>query len=150
MDESFRMWYVSALNWIRMGGRRYPTYIIRHAESLDGIHWTDINPISIDFEADDEFGFGRPWVIKDDIYKMWYSIRSKDPVSYRLGYAESLDGLSWERKDNEVGITVSETGWDSEMICFASIVDAGGKRYMFYNGNNHGEDGFGYAVLEEG
>jgi hypothetical protein len=34
------------------------------------------------------------------------------------------------------------------MICFPCIVDAGGRRLMFYNGNGHGSTGFGVAVLE--
>jgi len=99
---------------------------------------------------DNEFGLARPWVIKDGIedYKMWYSIRSLDHP-YKMGYAVSKDGIYWTRKDEEVGITWSEQGWDSEMICFPCVVDVDEHRYMFYNGNKHGESGFGYAELEE-
>ena len=79
---------------------------------------------------------------------MWYSIRSLSK-GYRLGYAESEDGVNWRRKDNEIGIDVSDNGWDSEMICFPAIIDVNSERYLFYNGNNYGETGFGYAVLDE-
>ena len=79
---------------------------------------------------------------------MLYSSRTVSK-GYRLGYAESDDGLVWERKDEEVGIDVSENGWDSKMICYASEVKYKDRLYMFYNGNNCGETGFGYAVLEE-
>ena len=98
---------------------------------------------------DNEFGLARPWVIKDGLedYKMWYSIRSLDHP-YKMGYATSIDGVHWIRKDEEVGITWSNFGWDSEMICFPCVVDVDEKRYMFYNGNKHGESGFGYAELE--
>ena len=65
-----------------------------------------------------------------------------------IGYAESDDGLHWVRKDAEVGTGKSDTGWDSEMICYPCVVDVKGRRYMFYNGNRHGSTGFGYAVLE--
>lgn len=147
-NNTFRMWYVSALKWINVGGRMYPAYVIRYAESDDGIHWSNNNPICIDFETDDEFGFGRPWVIKDgELYRMWYSIRSK-VRPYRIGYAESKDGLNWIRKDDEVGIVASIAGWDSEMICFPCVVDVKDRRYMFYNGNNYGQTGFGHAELE--
>ena len=149
-DDIWKMWYWSCLNW--SDDARMVRYynVIRYAESDDGIDWLSDPHICVSPEGPMEYAIGRPWVLKDgDIYKMWYSIRSKALVSYRLGYAESHDGLNWTRKDHEVGIMVSETGWDSEMICFSSVVDAGGKRYMFYNGNNHGEGGFGYAVLEE-
>ncbi|HZS07220.1 MAG TPA: hypothetical protein VFD58_20455 [Blastocatellia bacterium] len=147
-DGIFRAWYVSALRWIDIDKVKYPSYVIRLAVSTDGIHWSRTNPVCIDFETEDEFGFGRPWVIKDGgVYRMWYSIRSTIRP-YRLGYAESENGLEWVRKDNGVGIEASESGWDSEMICFPCVVDVGGRRYLFYNGNRHGEGGFGYAVLE--
>jgi hypothetical protein len=78
---------------------------------------------------------------------MFYSIRTRSK-GYRIGYAESADGLKWERKDREVGIDVSESGWDSEMIAYSSVQKYKDKVYMFYNGNNLGETGFGYAELE--
>ena len=77
---------------------------------------------------------------------MWYSIRFRKKM-YRIGYAESGDGLQWERMDHLAGIDVSETGWDSEMVCYPSIADVKGSRYLFYNGNNNGANGFGIAKL---
>ena len=58
------------------------------------------------------------------------------------------NGLDWERRDQDVGITVSEKGWDSQMICFNSIVKIDKKYHMFYNGNMHGIDGFGHAISD--
>jgi hypothetical protein len=79
---------------------------------------------------------------------MWYSIRGFKDL-YKMGYAESTDGIHWERKDQQVGISPSDIGWDSEMICYPCVIDVKGKRYMFYNGNRHGESGFGYAEMVE-
>jgi len=147
-QQSFKGWYVSGLEWTVVGGTQYPSYVIRYTDSNDGIHWRTYDHTCINFERKDEFGFGRPWTIKEQaIYKMWYSIRSRT-ASYRIGYAESSDGINWIRKDNEVGIQPSDTGWDSEMICYPCVIDVKGRRYMFYNGNRHGSTGFGYAVLE--
>ena len=99
--------------------------------------------------APDEFGFGRPFVVKHgDRYKNWYSIRSQSK-GYRIGYAESADGRTWTRRDDEVGLDVSSSGWDSEMVCFACVQQTKHGTYMFYNGNNYGETGFGAAVLEQ-
>jgi predicted GH43/DUF377 family glycosyl hydrolase len=143
-----RAWYVSGLGWTIVNSVQYPRYVIRYADSSDGVQWKSYDHVCIDFMDKDEFGFGRPWVIKEhNIYKMWYSIRSR-AHPYRIGYAESTDGINWVRKDEEVGIQRSESGWDSEMICYPCVVDIKGKRYMFYNGNRHGLTGFGYAVLE--
>lgn len=144
----FRAWYVSAFDWIEIDAVKYPTYVIRYATSTDGIDWQSRDEICIDFQDDDEFGFGRPWVVRDeDKYLMWYSIRSRTQP-YRIGYAESADGIEWTRKDEEAGIERSENGWDSEMICYPCVIDVNKKRYLFYNGNRHGSTGFGCAVLE--
>jgi len=125
-----------------------PQYVIRHAESADGLHWSDGGPVCIGHDLPDEFGISRPWVVRDaDCYRMWYAIRSRS-TPYRIGYAESTDGLTWVRKDDEAGIQRSEDGWDAEMICFPAVIDVHGKRLMFYNGNRHGATGFGVAVLE--
>ncbi len=144
----FKTWYVSGFDWIEVNSVKYPTYVIKYAASENGIDWQSCNDTCIDFKDDDEFGFGRPWVIKDKgKYLMWYSIRSKTRP-YCIGYAESENGIEWIRKDAEVGIYSSPGGWDSEMICYPCVVDVKGKRYMFYNGNRHGSTGFGCAVLE--
>jgi len=146
----YRAWYVSALDWIQVSGSPYPRYVVRHAESTDGFAWSDGGPVCIGHLGPDEFGIGRPWVVRDpDCYRMWYSIRSRT-APYCIGYAESPDGLAWTRRDELVGIGVSAEGWDSEMICYPAVIDVGGRRLMFYNGNRHGSTGVGAAVWEEG
>jgi|SRR6056297_20365 len=145
----FKMWYVAGSAWIELDEGIKPVYTINYLESNDGFHWGPSGRVCIDIENPDEYGFGRPYVIKDkDKYKMFYSIRKKG-LGYRMGYAESTDGISWTRKDDEVGIDVSPEGWDSEMICYPAVCDVHGKRYMFYNGNQFGKTGFGYAILEQ-
>lgn len=144
----YRCWYVSGRRWIEIGGRRYPEYVIRHIESPDGLAWTGDGRVCVDLATPDEFGLGRPWVVADErLYRMWYSIRSRTEP-YRLGYAESNDGLEWTRRDPEVGLARSDSGWDSEMICYPCVVSAGGAQLMFYNGNGHGASGFGVAIRE--
>jgi hypothetical protein len=148
IDGGYRAWCVSALGWTTVNGEPYPRYVVRSAESADGVRWSEGGPVCIDLEGD-EFGIGRPWVVRDpDRYRMWYSIRSRSRP-YRIGYAESAGGVKWTRMDDRVGIAASESGWDSEMICYAAVVDVNGKRLMFYNGNRHGATGFGVAVLEQ-
>lgn len=148
-DGSYRCWYVSAHRWGYVGEKQYPEYIIRTTRSDDGLNWSRDSVIAINFSNPSEFGFGRPWVIKDGSrYKMWYSIRSRTEP-YRLGYAESEDGVSWARQDHRMQLMRSEDGWDQEMICYPCVIDASGGRYLFYNGNSHGATGFGVAVLEK-
>ena len=76
---------------------------------------------------------------------MWYSYRGE---KYRIGYAESEDGIVWTRKDNESGIGVSSEGWDSEMIDYPVVFKHKDDVYMLYCGNGYGKTGFGLAVRE--
>jgi hypothetical protein len=151
-----KMWYVSCTGWEMIGGKFEPFYLVKYAESDDGVAWRMTGKVCVGY---DEFtqAIGRPFVTRggDGTYKMFYSFRSArgyrdDPSqSYRLGYAESADGITWTRKGGEVGIERSEEGWDSEMIAYSHVYERGGRTFMFYNGNGFGRTGFGYAVLEE-
>ncbi len=145
----WRMWYVGGDEWVDVQGKQVPSYRLLYAESNDGIHWSDRGRLCLDFANDDEFGFGRPFVLAGQQgYRMWYSIRTRSR-GYPLGYAHSEDGLSWNRMDDRVGIGVSSSGWDSEMACFACVQPTRYGTYLFYNGNHYGETGFGVAVLQE-
>lgn len=148
-DGQYRCWYVSASRWAPVGAKLYPEYTIRSTRSQDGLSWTGESERAIDLAGPDEFGLGRPWVLHDQgIYKMWYSIRSRSEP-YRLGYAESVDGRHWDRQDSRMNLPRSDTGWDSEMVCYPCVIDVAGRRYLFYNGNSHGASGFGVAILDQ-
>lgn len=142
----WRMWYVSGTGWEMKNGQAHHYYHIKYAESSDGINWRREGVVCIDYQSEDEYAIARPCVVKDDdVYQMWYSYRGQ---SYRVGYAESKDGLRWERKDAEVGIDVAQAGWDSEMIEYPFVFDHEGERYMLYNGNGYGRTGVGLATLD--
>jgi hypothetical protein len=143
-DESlFRMYYGSNLRW--GANQKDMAHIIKYAESKDGLNWERTGIISVGFKNENEYAISRPFVIKENnIYKMWYSYRGE---AYRIGYAESMDGIHFLRKDEEAGIDVSTDGWDSEMICYPSLFDHAGERFMLYNGNGYGRTGFGLAKL---
>ena len=152
----WKMWYLSGVGWKMHNGKAEPYYNIKYAESKDGMIWKRDGIVCIDFKTHSEGGIARPSVLKEGkIYRMWYSYRGGSDYrtnrsnSYRIGYAESLDGLEWIRKDDQVGISVSETGWDSEMMAYPFVIDINGERYMFYNGNGFGKSGIGYAILDE-
>jgi hypothetical protein len=144
----WRMWYVSSTGWELRNGKPQHYYHIKYAESSDGIHWERNGRVCIDYRSKEEYAIARPCVLKDNaVYKMWYSHRGE---SYRLGYAESRDGLNWDRKDEESGLDVSDEGWDSEMLAYPFVFDYRGDRYMLYNGNGYGKTGIGLAVLKRG
>jgi hypothetical protein len=145
-DGLWRMWYASGASWeaSKYGPKHH--YNIRYAESDEGITWRRTGRVCIDFAGEDEYAIARPCVVRvGEMYRMWYSYRGD---AYRIGYAESADGLDWERKDAQAGIDVSAEGWDSEMIEYPCVFDQDGTWYMLYNGNGYGATGIGLAVLE--
>jgi hypothetical protein len=151
----WRMWYASGTEWRPAGDTLEPRYLIKYAESTDGIAWDRDGAVAIDYASDDEGGLVRPAVCHDaDGWRMWYSrrawrgYRDGDAGGYRIGYAESADGRTWVRRDADAGIDVSDEGWDAGMIEYPAVVDVGAARYLFYNGNSFGRDGIGVAVAE--
>lgn len=154
-DGQWKLWYASSTGWITIDGKPEPLYQIKYAESDDGVNWSRTNTTCIgprsEFEA-----IARPCVIKEnDKYLMWYcyrgsaNYRTDKSESYRLGYAESVDGILWDRKDHAVGIDRSQDGWDSQMMEYPYVYEHRGRKHMLYNGNGFGETGFGYAVLDD-
>ncbi|HEU4511190.1 MAG TPA: hypothetical protein VFR78_23365 [Pyrinomonadaceae bacterium] len=143
-DGRWRMWYVSGTGWEMKAGKPEHRYHIKYAESADGIRWKREGLVCIDYRSANEYAISRPCVIKDgDVYRMWYASRGD---SYRIGYAESADGLAWIRKDDESGIDVSSSGWDSEMLAYPYVFKHEGDYYMLYNGNGYGKTGIGLAL----
>ncbi|MEO8382305.1 MAG: hypothetical protein ABI779_21775 [Acidobacteriota bacterium] len=143
VDGLWRMWYVSAVRWEggRDGSRHH--YLIKYAQSRDGIRWDRDGRLAIPFRTPDEYAMGRPHVVRDaGLYRMWYCIRGD---RYRLAYAESNDGLVWRRCD--AGFP-ARADWDAEMQAYPMVLRDGGRWLMFYNGNRYGATGFGCATAE--
>jgi hypothetical protein len=142
--DRFRMWYGSNTQW---GPRQEDMrHLIKYAESRDGLAWERRGVVAIDFGSPDEYAICKPSVLKgDDGYEMWFCSRGH---RYRIRYARSADGVAWTRHDGAVGIDVSRSGWDSDMIEYPCVFDHRGARYMLYAGNDYGREGFGLAVLE--
>ncbi|RFU47458.1 hypothetical protein [Paraburkholderia sp. DHOC27] len=148
----WRNWYLSCTGWDHIDGIAEPRYNIKYAESRDGIHWERQALVAIDYADVNEGGLVRASVHKEgNGYKMWYSYRDRAgyrenrAASYRIGYAESSDGIKWERLDDRAGIDVSASGWDSFMVAYPEVFQVKERLYMLYNGNGFGSTGFGYA-----
>ena len=150
-ENKFSMWYLSAVKWEWVNNHWRHFYHIKYASSPDLINWERKGGVAIDFIDSQEYAISTPRVLKSNsgIYRMWYSHRgSMHNQTYRIGYAESENGINWVRKDTEVILPVSDAGWDSEMICYPFIFKHKNNLFMVYNGNGYGKTGFGLAVLE--
>jgi hypothetical protein len=142
-DGRWRMWYVSGLRWSEDSEGLHSHYHVKYAESDDGTNWVREGRVCIDLEPG-ERNIARPWVVEDGgRHRMWYAHAGD---RYRLGYAESSDAVEWERRDADVGIEPSESGWDSEAMAYP-WVEAGEDGFlMLYKGNDYGRTGFGVAA----
>lgn len=153
----WRMWYISCTEWRVIKNYPEPIYHVKYCESKDGINWDKKGIVCLDYDNDAE-AIGRPSVLfEDGIYKMYYSFRKMTDYrtnpdnSYKIGYAESVDGISWVKMDEKAGIKQSSNkdDWDFEMIEYCHVFKKSGLKYMIYNGNGFGKSGFGYAVAKQ-
>jgi hypothetical protein len=145
-DSVWRMWYASGVRWTATPEGPRHEYRIVYAESADGVTWRPTGRVCIDFESADEYAIARPCVLRDaDRYRMWFSCRGD---AYRIGYAESQDGLTWERDDSVGGFLPGTDEWESRSVEYPCVFDHGGRRWMLYNGNGYGETGIGVASLD--
>ena len=97
----FRAWYSAGNGWVRSEGSIRPTYGLRYAESDDGRVWPAAGASCLEPIPPDEYGLARPFVVdRGGRLQMWFSVRSHSR-GYRFGYAESNDGLDWQRRDDQ-------------------------------------------------
>ena len=83
------------------------------------------------------------------IYKMWFCYEKK-VGKYKIGYAESNDGVKWKRNDKKANICAGKKDeWDSKMIAYPHVIKHKNTKYMFYNGNDYGKEGIGLAIEDK-
>ncbi len=150
----YKIWYLGGSEWIKKNELQLaPKYDIKYKFVKNNSILSILNGFSdqvtsLELNNDDEYGLSMPQVfIENGIYKMIYSIRTISK-GYRMGYAESLNkGKSWIRKDDQINLSISEKGFDSDMVCFGHLQKVKSKTYLFYCGNHYGIGGIGYAEL---
>jgi predicted GH43/DUF377 family glycosyl hydrolase len=157
-NNTYHMWYIYGTKWVKYPNEVAPdrVYKIGHAVSKDSVSWIKGNRQLISDKLDSDECQALPTVINfKNKYHMFFCYRKADDFrknknrGYRIGYASSKDLVNWTRDDKDVGIDVSEEGWDSDMLCYPHVFNYYDKIYMLYNGNEFGRFGFGLAVLED-
>lgn len=153
-SEGWRMWYATGTAWELVNDKPEGTFELRDAYSEDGVEWRRPNRRILPPARPDEVMCKPNVVRRQDGYHMWYSFRSNRDFrggvgSYKIGYAHSPDGHVWTREDTVGGLDCGEDGaWDSEMVCFSSVLEIDGRVLLFYTGNGFGRTGFGVAEWE--
>jgi len=152
--DTWYLFYIAGTQWKLVDSRPEPVYKIRLATSKDGLNWHKLNKNLIESVVEPDEAQASPDVFyANGGYHMFFCYRYSTHYrgherGYRIGYAYSNDLLNWHRDDSRAGITVSDQGWDSEMISYPHVFAHDGSIYMAYLGNQVGRCGFGLARLE--
>jgi predicted GH43/DUF377 family glycosyl hydrolase len=124
----FKMWCSSSPGLVSYDFR------ISYFTSSDGINWAFKSIVLEKGEPSswDDYGVQRPLVQFDgSIYKMWYlGYRSGGFAS--VGYATSLDGISWIKNTSPVLTPGNNGGWDDWSISDFTVVFNGTFYRMWY------------------
>jgi len=153
-EGRWQLWYVSGKEWRMTDSKPEPVYKIRMATSDDGVRWVKLGrDLIADKIGEHECQACPDVTFRNGRHHMFFSYRDIRNYKgreggYRIGYASSLDMFSWQRNDDLTDISLSENGWDSEMINYPHIFEMNGTTYMLYQGNSMGREGFGLAMLE--
>lgn len=82
-------------------------------------------------------------------FRMWYSAIGTKWGYYSICYAESADGIEWNRGEkygDNLQLTPTGDGWGKQMVEYPSIIEEDGRLRLFYCGNGYGKTGIGTAV----
>jgi len=134
--SGYRMYYVSGCSWQHKDS---PRYNIKVAYSQDGLVWDRSGEVVLDFKSSVETALARPFVIEENgLWRMWVTSRVGE---YSIAYAESTDGIRWERRDEHYGLIPSGQGEERNMTEYGAVIRTGGYLWMFYNGDDYGKAG---------
>ena len=148
--------YHDSLYWMWYAGNNGTNWQIGLATSKDGLQWKKHpnNPVlrvGAVGKWDDKH-LTAPFVIRDGaVFKMWYRGESAQfPGKGSTGYAESPDGINWERYSGNPVFTPAASGWDSRSLTISPIVKRDGKYEGWYGGSDGSTSQIGYATSSDG
>lgn len=146
--------YSSCIDWL--DGE--PTYDCKMAVSEDGLNWKNEKGSAVVLDGN-EGGICSVRYFKDPACvsgNVIFCVRDKTDYrggkgSYRIEHGiENFNGTI-HRCGTMRGLYTGSPGeWDSEMMCYPYLFVSPntGIKYLFYNGNNFGQSGIGYATIQ--
>jgi hypothetical protein len=151
-NQHFELFYIGGGEWREhpISKKPLPVYQCFKLKSDNFFDWKSQPSSSLlPFLEENEHGFSRAWFWKEanGDFSLYYAVRTL-PNGYTLGWATSPDGENWERKDADLdGLALSGEGWDSQMACYPALIKVKERIFLFYNGNENGKSGLGWAEL---
>lgn len=145
---TYHMWYT--------GYSFGDIYRIGYANSSDGINWNKYsgNPVldrGSSGSWDDESIHSTSVIFDGSIYHMWYA--GENGSDYRIGYANSTDGLNWVKHPQNPILDMGSPGaWDDGFIFYPTVHynDTEMIYYIWYIGGSGPTRSLGYATSEDG
>ncbi|WP_146143962.1 glycoside hydrolase family 32 protein [Rhizobium sp. JAB6] len=153
-EDGYRMWYVSGTGWTMEGTQQEPLYDIRTCRSSDGRLWEPYSLCALSSAGMGASAAGRPWVTQDgDGLRLWYSLRGAEfrqggDAAYRIvSQPLNRDGVAVGSPEPVSFVNPPVVGdFDDWMQAYACIMNYENTEIMFYNGNNFGRAGIGWAT----
>ena len=144
-NGKWKIWYLGGDDWIVVNGNRKPVYRLFCLET-DSLERTNERGRLVFDISEEIHGYGRP-ILRKSLsggWDMFYSSRYRDH-GYKLEWAHSVDRENWMHLGELPGFNHQRAAWESDMTCFGHPLTVGKQEYLFYNGNNYGRSGFGWA-----
>jgi len=115
LDEGvYKMWYTSVRPYTGSGNE---VYRIAYTSTTDPINWPPgqlvLRAVASSWESE---GVAQASVAKvDNIYKQWYAARDSSG-SWKIGYADSLDGINWNKNLANPILFANQPSWEYSHI----------------------------------
>jgi predicted GH43/DUF377 family glycosyl hydrolase len=140
--------------WFTGRNASAPADRIGYATSPDGVIWTEGAPNPV-FDV----GLVGSWegsdvrtpvvVFEGGTYHMWYS--GYNGTKWRIGYANSSDGIIWLRSVLNPVMTFGPSGsWDSAHVFYPAVIYDGNVFQMWYSGADGSNTRIGYTTSTDG
>lgn len=141
--QLFQMWYAA--------GENYEPDVLFYAESKDGDHWVKHpEPILTKYTQHEweqaKVGGCDVKINADGMYEMYYIGYQNVDVA-RICYAISMDGIHWDRPENNLILSPTKNAWDADACYKPTFIDHQGIRLLWYNGRKDIEEYIGLAKL---
>jgi hypothetical protein len=153
--EGFQMLYMSGESWVQHETGPSATYNLRRLVSPDLGSWRGPSTLLLGVDDGVTHGLTRPWVSRHRGCGawLWFSRRGADFRRAGDG-AYRIEGLPFQFDADRIGEPSEpiqfanppvQGDFDDWMQSYACVASRGEERIMFYNGNDFGRDGFGWA-----
>ncbi len=148
-NGTWRLWFAQGDDWEIINGTAFPRYHICYTETTDLLNIPRTSKVCVKPQAD-EYRIGRPKVYQlADGSFMMYATRGTVSGGYTPCLFISPDGIEWQRQEERTGLPLSESGWDSQTLCYPALLKNSDSTFMVYNGNQMGLNGFGGAISHD-